>query len=215
MNKPLCHVLVPIHRSADWENVLKNFSQQKWRNRILIAIVNGDAKNDNMHQCFRVLKSGNHAGLARNVGLQYAREYGSEFIAFFDSDDYYSPNYLTECYEGMLKSKIVGKRCHFVYDKNQGLHLFNERYQNSFSETVLAGTIAGDPSYMPNFPISGIGEERKFCDSAPLIWATSKYNFCWMRHDNNTFKANFDDIAACWGPSKKVSNTFDKGLIDG
>lgn len=181
-------------------NLLQNYSRQSYKNKELIVIVNHSSqgmseylKAAKRYRNIRVYSRPDHVSLGRclNYGVSLAK-YG--YIAKFDDDDYYAPNYLTESMRTMLRTNadIVGKRGHFMYLQGKKLLLF--RYfnkANRYARLVQGATLLIKRHVFKrvSFPNRNRGECVKFCSDCLVkgykIYSGSPYNFIAIRRKNS------------------------------
>lgn len=116
-------IVVCTNRPQFFDNILQNYSWQRYKSKELIIVLNHDSMNLALYQN-RVRNLANvhvyqvpesiSLGQSLNAGMTRAR---FSLIAKFDDDDYYSPYYLTEQVRELrrTKSDIVGKHSCLVY----------------------------------------------------------------------------------------------------
>jgi hypothetical protein len=127
-----------------------------------------------------------HQSTAKNAALCRVREQGGGWVAVFDCDDYYGPNYLAEADSGKRRGWIVGKRDHYVYD-SRGLFRINRGEHDSGGRAMIGGSHVFHTADVGEYDEKGrYGEDYRFCASAvenfgTKLWALSPYHFCYMR----------------------------------
>lgn len=91
-------VLAPIHDPSYWPSILEQYNHQVFEDRCLIVVANGcpplDTGFEALYYEYSPHKLG--PGAARNRCLKAARWLDVEKFAFFDCDDLYDPEYLSE-----------------------------------------------------------------------------------------------------------------------
>lgn len=188
-------------KRADCINTLfDNYRRQNFNPKELIVIIN----NDNLkikdyitaakkHMNVRVFKIPEHRslGFCLNFGVQLAKY---SYIAKFDDDDYYAPNYLTDSMQTLHKSKadIVGKRAHYMYLNDRKLLLLRYSHMENKHVTNLQGAtllVKRNVFQQISFPDRNRGECVKFCSDCAAhgfkIYAGNKYNFAAIRRKNS------------------------------
>lgn len=177
-----------------------NYSRQTYKNKELIVILNHKdlnldvyRKRANQYRNVRVFRVPDHVSLGRclNYGVKLAK-YG--FIAKFDDDDYYAPNYLSESMRLFLTTKadVVGKRAHFmkIGDKKELLYRYYTK-ANQYVSLVQGATLLIKRHVFDRiaFPNQNRGECVKFCAACRRegfrIYSGSPYNFVAMRKPNS------------------------------
>lgn len=115
------------------ENVFRNYENQTWKEKELIVVLNQDDINIDKWKLrarfsqnvfIYQLQEKYTLGECLNFGIKRANY---DFIAKFDDDDYYSPNYLTNSMGifHMINVDLVGKRTVYMYfedDKTLAIH---------------------------------------------------------------------------------------------
>ncbi|UHA59780.1 glycosyltransferase [Metabacillus litoralis] len=114
-------------RDQFMENVFRNYKQQQWDEKELIIILNKDElnlskwqKEAENYQNVRVfqLHEGATLGDCLNFGILKANY---DYIAKFDDDDCYGPNYLLNSMKAFENDDvfIIGKSSYYVYFTNK------------------------------------------------------------------------------------------------
>lgn len=116
-------VVTPTNRYDNIRRIIANYDRQRFFQKELIIILNGDpveitdlVPESSMRQDIHVYYEPSHTSLGSclNIGYKKARFH---YIAKFDDDDYYGPEYLTEAY-GVFQDKkcdVVCKSYIFYY----------------------------------------------------------------------------------------------------
>lgn len=180
--------------------LFNNFNRQKYKDKELIVILNN--KNLKLNDYLTKAKQyGNISiySLQDHISLGHCLNFGiglanHNYIAKFDDDDYYSPNYLSEGMQTMLRTKadIVGKRAHYMY--LQGRKVLTLRYSNMEHKevSIVPGATLLVKRHVFNqitFPNQNQGECVKFCSACIArgfkIYSGSPYNFIAIRRKNS------------------------------
>jgi Uncharacterized protein conserved in bacteria len=197
-------VITCTTRINNMNNVFRNFQQQAWQEKELIVILNRDdlqksewrkrAKEfDNIY--IYQLPEKKPLGKCLNYAVAKAKY---DYIAKFDDDDYYAPNYLVDAMHAFRYSDadIVGKHAYYSYAENiQALTLRFARYENQFVRFVAGPTllIKKEVFNKVKWPNKDRGEDTEFLKECHAngfkIYSTDKYNFCYIRSipENHTW----------------------------
>lgn len=117
-------VVVPFSRPENWGRVLENFSRQRHPHKRLVIAANGRASNTAAPSLpfeSGVIQSGSSPSLARNAGLALVRASGGGPVSFWDDDDYYGPQYLSEVADNLVSGSVTVKFFRYVR-WDDGLH---------------------------------------------------------------------------------------------
>ena len=119
-------ILTATNKVNCMENIFANYERQEWTNKELIIILNNDLMDlekwkleAEKYKSVSVYKLPEDRTLGKclNLGVENAKY---KYVAKFDDDDYYGPDYLDESLDTMLKqnASVVGKRTCFMYLPN-------------------------------------------------------------------------------------------------
>jgi len=120
--QPLFTLIVPVYNSqASFDQCLRSIQDQDYKNFEVVIINDGSSdeseaiaskycNTDNRFYLYSKLNGG--VSSARNLGLQHAR---GTYIAFVDSDDWLSPDYLTQFTILLDGSRCLIMQNHYVY----------------------------------------------------------------------------------------------------
>jgi glycosyltransferase involved in cell wall biosynthesis len=196
------------------DNVFSNYTQQVWKEKELIIVLNKDEldlknwkKKAREVPNVRVFQLHEKATLGDclNFGIEKANY---DFIAKFDDDDYYGPYYLTNSMKEFSNSNIsiIGKSSYYVYFKNRRALMLVQNKENSFEETVAGATFIFRKEVYKNvqFEKRSRAEDYFFIEQCKefgyKIFATTKNDFAVIRHNSNnhTWKIT-DEEFLDWG----------------
>lgn len=127
MNSPKVSVIVPVYNTELYlRECLESLLNQKYLNYEIILVNDGSTDNslkilesyEKKYTNIRVISQSNSGlGMARNNAIKIAK---GEYITFVDSDDWVSPDYLSELCENITdKSDIVVSKLLYFYNDNQ------------------------------------------------------------------------------------------------
>ncbi|MFC4100222.1 glycosyltransferase [Paenibacillus xanthanilyticus] len=193
---PPVSVLVCTKRPALLRNLIDNYARQRYPYKELVILINHDeepladyyrAARDDRTIRIAALPPETSLGACLNYAAGLARY---DWIAKFDDDDYYAPNYLSESVDTMLRTNadIVGKRAHYMYLSGRGLLLLRyRRMENRPVDQVQGATLLFKRSVLRRirFRDANRGECVRFCADAReagyAVYAGSRHNFAAVR----------------------------------
>ncbi len=202
-------VITPTIREENLNNIINNFERQNYDSKELIVVLNYN--NPDIRKWESILSNYNNISVLmlnpKNT-LGKCLNYGIsksifDFIAKFDDDDYYGPNYLGESIFQLNNNNadIVGKSCIYVYLKDgMSLRLLNKNKENSFENRVSGSTLFFKKEIINKIKFQNINlsEDKLFCkdaiDSGYRIYSTSRQNYIYIRseHHNHSWKIHND-----------------------
>lgn len=199
-NQNAVSIVTCTKRRYCMDTLFHNYSRQNYRNKELIVILNNNnLKVREYIEAAKPYKNIRIYSLPGHVSLGSCLNYGVKlskynFIAKFDDDDYYAPNYLIDSMRVLLKTNadIVGKRSHYMY--LNGKRLLLHRYYkmaDQYAPLVQGATLLVKRHVFNKvrFPNHTRGECVKFCyDSLAKgfkIYSGNPYNFVAIRRRNS------------------------------
>lgn len=193
---PGVSVLVCTNRPDFMERVLANFSRQNYPNKELVVVLNNNSMQpadwyartagySNIH----IMQQDEHRSLGEclNNGIEHCTY---DYVAKFDDDDYYGPNYLRRQMQAMLSANadIVGKATWYLYfERSSTLALFSRHPENAFVNYVTGATLLIKKEIFGNirFSAMNVGEDVDFvaeCKEHGLrIYSTDRADFVGIR----------------------------------
>ncbi|OPH49655.1 glycosyl transferase family 2 [Paenibacillus ferrarius] len=192
-------IITCTNRPQFFENILRNYKKQQYKNKELIIILNNDSMSlaqyraktrDYDNVAIYKVPEKISLGQCLNCGIVKTR---FPLIAKFDDDDYYSPFYLQEQVKALRRtqSDIVGKQACLVYlaaSKKLIIRSPEEKYK--YLELVQGGTILFRRRVLKKVRFSDItiGEDvtflRKCKNKGYKTFATSPFNYVYLRRKN-------------------------------
>lgn len=181
------------------ENVFENYDAQAWKSKELIIILNNDEMNIKKYRR-RARRRENVSvyNLPENKSLGECLNFGVDksiynYVAKFDDDDYYAPDYLTDAMHAFQKTDadVIGKYSHYVYLEASNLLLL--RYpnnENKFVPYLPGATLVIRKSVFDKvrFAHRTLGEDRRFCRHCGKLgfkmFSNERYNFVAVRREN-------------------------------
>lgn len=127
-------IITPTNKTIYQENIFNNFLRQNYQDKELIIVLNNNSLDlDEWNKYGQQLENLQIYKLDESVSqgecLNYAVNHShGHFIAKFDDDDYYGPNYLVDLIEcfSYTDAAVVGKASQFIYFKGlEKLMVFN------------------------------------------------------------------------------------------
>lgn len=182
------------------DNLFNNYYRQRYLTKELIIIINKD--NINIDPYIKKLKKYKHVHVYQlpekmSLGkcLNYAvKKTKYSYIAKFDDDDYYAPNYLSENKRTFdkINADIIGKSAHFMYLQGSNILILRfHKDENQYVSELPGATLVIKRKVFSKvqFPNLNIGEDTYFCLNSKAkgykIYSTGKYNFAAIRRKNS------------------------------
>ncbi|SFL56304.1 glycosyltransferase [Pelosinus propionicus] len=210
-NKPHC-----------MDNIFQNYQNQVWGKKELIIILNRDdidrykwekkAENYKNVYIYQVPQE-KSLGYCYNFSIKKANY---DYIATFDDDDYYAPNYLTDLMHAFLytDADIVGKLTYYTYLEEKRLLILRNPFQEyrylddklSFldgGKKIIKRKVFDHVQFRDISNLEDVYMSQDCMKKGFKIFSTDKYNITYMRNtnkDNHTWKENDDKILS-WGCS--------------
>lgn len=196
-------VITSTCRPNNMNLVFENFDRQGFENKELIIILNNNdmdiekyRQNANKYKNIKVLRLDESytLGQCKNYAIENSTK---DYIAFFDDDDYYSPNFLKQSLDVFINTNadIVGKASFYIYfEQSKTLALFHHGNMNQENKYV---SHVADPSMVfkrkiidriGKYPKTQVNPDAIFqgkCLSYGYrIYSTDRKNFVLHRHPN-------------------------------
>ncbi|NLW90454.1 MAG: glycosyltransferase family 2 protein [Syntrophomonadaceae bacterium] len=193
---PGISILVCTNRPEYIDRVLGNYSRQNYQEKELIVILNNNlmgieewrsrSSGYSNVQIFQLDESLS-LGECLNAGIPYCRY---NFVAKFDDDDYYGPNYLRRQMQAMLSADadIVGKSTWYLYfEGSHTLAVFSRHPENDFVNYVTGATLLVKKHIFNSirFSAMNVGEDVDFVavckEHGFRIYSTDRADFVGIR----------------------------------
>ncbi|MDQ0196580.1 glycosyltransferase [Paenibacillus wynnii] len=182
-------------------NLFQNYNRQRYAKKELIIIINNNKipllpyqKLAEKYKNIKIFRKPEHHSLG--ACLNYAvKKTKYSYIAKFDDDDYYAPNYLTNSLQSFKRTNadIIGKRAHYMYLRgSKTLILRFPQDENRFVTRLPGATliIKRDVFDHVGFPNQNVGEDDLFCMRSKKkgykVYSADKYNFVAIRRKNSS-----------------------------
>jgi cellulose synthase/poly-beta-1,6-N-acetylglucosamine synthase-like glycosyltransferase len=178
------------------ENVFQNYENQVWIEKELIIILNKDdmditkweerARHSQGVTVYQ-LPEETYLGQCLNYGIGKAKY---DFIAKFDDDDYYAPNYLTQSMKALneMNADIVGKATIYMYfESSKSLVLHRPGRENKYNTKLKGATLLFKKQIMEkvSFPEKNMGEDAIFVKQCKnqgfILYSTDRCNYACLR----------------------------------
>lgn len=180
-------------------NLLNNYKNQNWGNKELIIIINRDDinllpyRNKSKHlKNVSIYRLPEKTSLGKCLNFAVART-RYQYVAKFDHDDYYAPNYLKRSV-GTLKRKevdVVWKSSVYVYlNSRKSLLLRYPNKRDRLVGFVAGGTIMFKKKVFKRVKFANVslGEDARFlkkCRASGFnLHSTDKFNYVYIRRKN-------------------------------
>lgn len=199
-NRPGVSIITCTNRQNYRGNLFHNFERQRHEKKELIIIVNSDdiplqpyqklAAKDKRIQVYRMPEK-RSLGACLNFAVKKTKY---NYIAKFDDDDYYAPNYLTNSLEVFAKTNadVIGKRAHYMYLRGSKTLLLRFPHDENRSVSHLPGAtlIAKRQVFKKvQFPNVSVGEDDQFClkckEKGFKVYSGDRHHFVAIRRKNS------------------------------
>jgi cellulose synthase/poly-beta-1,6-N-acetylglucosamine synthase-like glycosyltransferase len=216
-NRPLVSIVCCTNRPKMVENILKNYQNQKYKNLEMIVMLQAPKKDFLSLKRKLEKKRGVYVkrqlikdslGTTFNKGLEFCK---GEYIAKFDDDDLYGPDYLTDTIDAFnyTDADIVGKYGVFIFDEKTNTFFFRDRGINRYLQIVMGATIVAKKSVFKEvkFPDRTTGEDtgflKKCLEKKFKIYSSNPFNWVLVRKAEEGFHT-WDDEGLLVSGSKKL-----------
>lgn len=196
-------------------NVLKNYRNQVWAKKELIIILNRDDMDISIWK--KITEKDKNIfiyQLPEEMSLGHCYNFAVEktnydYIATFDDDDYYAPNYLTDLMYAFLytDADIVGKRAYYAYLEETRLLVLRhaaEEYKYLEGDLFLDGgkkimkrKVFDHVQYRNVSNLEDVYICQDSIQKGFKVFSADKYNLVYLRKANkndHTWKGEDDEI---------------------
>jgi hypothetical protein len=199
LSEPGVSIITCTNHPYFFRNILNNYRTQRYKHKELIIIINKDSINLKEwqgkaaaypHVTVYQVPERITLGQCLNCGISRSKY---PLITKFDHDDYYSPYYLREQVQALLRtgSSVVGKHACLVYlAASKKLIIRSPHEKNKFVGFIQGGTLLFRKCILKNVRFSdlSLGEDVRFlrdCSKKDhAIYATTPYNYVYIRRKN-------------------------------
>lgn len=190
-------IITCTNRPSRMENVILSYLRQNYHPKELIIVLNNNDMSVEEWQArvegypeINVLQVDERISLGEcyNSAVKHTK---FNYIAKFDDDDYYAPNYLTGEMVAFsyTYADIVGKSCRFIYFQNISTLAYHEASPEfSYVPYVIGATMIIKKEVFQHIKFRDItiGEDSEFqkdCQAAGRqIFSVDRYNYVTIRH---------------------------------
>lgn len=206
------------------ENVFENYNRQTYEKKEFIIVLNKnsmDIKKWKMkakeYKNVRVFQVDERFSFGQCYNFCVSKS-KYDYIAPFDDDDYYAPNYLNDIVEAFQISKayVVGKKCRYLYFEKSGiLALGNKGQENCYVDHIDGPTLSFNKKIFDRvkFTDKPIGIDGQFCKDCIAnnikIYSTNRFNHAYIRHSSShqhTWVIDDDTVLSWCDVIGKVEN---------
>jgi glycosyltransferase involved in cell wall biosynthesis len=194
-------IVTPTIRPEFIDQVFNNYDHQKWNKKELIIIINKNNVDINLYKekannfanvSVYKLPESKRLGACLNYAISRAKY---SYIAKFDDDDYYAPNYIPEAMNLFISSDadVVGKRSFFFYFPHLSTLLLRKSKIPPFSrcKKIAGATIMFHKRVLRKVKFATHvrqGSDVRFINACLKngfkLYTTSPYNFAAFRRTN-------------------------------
>ena len=207
-------------------NIFNNYARQKWKMKELIIVVNKDDMNISRYKKKALrYKNVRIYRLQQNKYLADCLNFATSiakysYIAKFDDDDYYAPNYIPEAMRQFYRSPadVVGKRSCFFYFPYKSLLLYRKTSVRPYTKCkrIAGATIMYHKRVFRRvkFVKVRMGTDVRFISACLRrglrVYTTSRYNFAAIRRRNrNSHTWNVPDKTLLSNKNAQIVRTKD------
>ncbi|RCW45442.1 glycosyltransferase family 2 protein [Paenibacillus prosopidis] len=221
-------IITPTIRPEFIDQVFQNYAHQKWSKKELIIVINKNNVNINLYKNKAVdfadvsiykLPESKKLGACLNYAISRAKY---SYVAKFDDDDYYAPNYIPEAMNLFLSSDadVVGKRSFFFYFPHLSTLLLRKSKTPPYSrcKKIAGATIMFHKRVFRRVQFATHvrqGSDVRFVSACLKngykLYTTSPYNFAAFRRTNrqsHTWKVSERSLFAGKNTSSIRTNNF-------
>ncbi|MDK2918547.1 MAG: hypothetical protein PWQ37_1280 [Candidatus Petromonas sp.] len=224
-------VITPTNRPDNIKALLNNYLRQNYNKKELIIVLNNDKMDIKKYkQKVSEYKNIKVFQINEKTTLGDCRNYAIEksnldYIAIFDDDDFYAPNYLNESIKTFYKinTDVVGKASFFTYFEKSKILALYHHLRGINKENQYVGHVADSSLVFRRNVLEKIGKypsnqrdpDVRFQDLCSYhgfkIYSTHRFNYVLHRHNNpklqHTWQAEEEEILRdCEIVEKNVTN---------
>ncbi|MNI44700.1 Glycosyl transferase family 2 [compost metagenome] len=194
-------IITCTNRHSYLRNLFHNYTRQQFEAKELIVIVNSDRiplkpyiERAKQYPGVRIFRLPGSATLG--ACLNYAvRKAKYSYIAKFDDDDYYAPDYLKDSLQALRRANadVIGKRAHYMYLRGSGKLILRFAKDEHKAVSRLPGAtlfIRRRVLQKVQFPDRNVGEDDLFCIRSKKmgyrVYSAGRYNFVAIRRKNSS-----------------------------
>ncbi|WP_169823185.1 glycosyltransferase [Anaerobacillus alkalilacustris] len=217
-------IITCTNRQHCLKKVFQNYDRQKVKKKELIIVLNRDNMDINKWKAEAIhysnvsifqLPETTTLGSCLNFAVKKAKY---EYVAKFDDDDYYAPNYIEDSLSLFNKTgaDIIGKRTIYMYFPDKKLLTIHVPNQENRSKRYVAGStfvIRKKVFNKVQFPDQKVGSDLYFlqrCAAIGLkVYSGNRFNYCCIRRDpvHHTWKKRPEKILErCKTVKRKVDD---------
>ncbi|RAP76558.1 glycosyltransferase family 2 protein [Paenibacillus montanisoli] len=182
------------------DNIFNNYARQKWKAKELIIVVNRNdinlsryKKKAQRYRNVRIYRMQQNKFLGDCLNFAAARS-KYRYVAKFDDDDYYAPNYIPEAMRQFIRSTadVVGKRSCFFFFPHRSILLYRRTSVRPYTRCrkIAGATIMFHKRVFPSVKFARVrlGTDVRFIAACLRrgfrLYTTSRYNFAAIRRRN-------------------------------
>lgn len=209
---PGVSIITSTIRQHCMQNVLDNYSRQKYPNKELIVILNRNSmdmeewlEQAGKYEHVRVLRVDESKGLGEC--LNYAIENAKfDYVSKFDDDNYYGPDFTGDLMNAFsyTDADIVGKQAYFIYFEGSNiLGIYGSGFENRYVTFMSGSALIIKKSVFNKirFIDGSKSEDTQFLKdcvaSGFRLYSTDRYNYACVRKvskADHTWKAADADL---------------------
>jgi len=193
-------VITSTIRPKFMESVFENYNRQTYQKIEFIIVLNKNSMNikkwkekAKQYKNIRVFQLDESISFGQCYNFCVGKS-KYDYIAPFDDDDYYAPNYLNDIVEAFQISgaDVVGKKTRYIYFKRKKLLAISDvSYENCYVEHIDGPTLSFNKKIFDKvkFTDKPLGIDGQFCKDCIAngikMYSTSRYNHVYIRHSSD------------------------------
>jgi len=182
------------------ENVFKNYNRQTYPKKEFIIILNKNSmdikkwkEKAKQYKNVRVFQLDESVPFGQCYNFCVSKS-KYDYIAPFDDDDYYAPNYLNDIVEAFQTSKadVVGKKTRYIYFETSGiLALASPKNEHCYVDHIDGPTLSFNKKIFDKvqFTDQPVGIDGQFCRDCNAkgikMYSTNRFNHVYIRHSSS------------------------------
>lgn len=211
--KPGVSIVCCTHMDSYMNNILENYQRQTYDKKALIIVLNNPDMDKSLWEekaqqfsNVRIIQPTRHTSVGYCVNLA-VRNSCYEYIANFDHDDYYGPEYIRDSVNAFkyTDAGLIGKKTHYVYyEESKTIALMLPGYDNKYVVNIDGSSIVFKKAIFNKVHFI----DRLFADiqfsldcwnNGIKVYSCDKYNHVYVRaasKEHHAFKFSDADLKA-------------------
>lgn len=212
-SKPGVSIVCCTHMESFMNNIFENYKRQTYYKKELIIVLNNPNMDKSLWEekaqqfsCVRIIQPKRHTSVGHCVNLA-VRNACYEYIANFDHDDYYGPEYIHDSLNVFkyTDAGLIGKKTHYVYfEEGKTVALMLPGYEYKYVINIDGSSIVFKKEIFNKVHfIDQLYADIQFsldCWNKDIkVYSCDKYNHVYLRaasKEHHAFKMSDDNLKA-------------------